>query len=112
MQNLDRWETYNEAIGNGHIALNRAYRPSDEERLIRELVLQLKRGSVQPSYFRGKYDVDILTRFAEPIASLEADGVLAQADPHMLALTRDGLLQVDTLLRRFFLPAHAEIRYT
>jgi hypothetical protein len=29
-----------------------------------------------------------------------------------VALTRDGLLRVDGLLKRFFLPQHAGIRYT
>ena len=44
----------------GEIPLGRAYRPSDEERLIREFVLQLKRGSNRPSYFAQKYGVDVL----------------------------------------------------
>ena len=57
MQNLDSWAAYAEAIQAGRLPLNRAYRPTDEERLIRELVLQLKLGSVRPSYFREKYGV-------------------------------------------------------
>src|SRR5438552_2306189 len=44
MQNKDTWESYSDAVGRGEIPLNRAYRPTDEERLIRELVLQLKLG--------------------------------------------------------------------
>ena len=48
MQNLDTWETYSAAIERGEIPLSRAYRPTDEERLIRELVLQLKLGSIRP----------------------------------------------------------------
>ena len=44
-----------EAVGRGEIPLSRAYRPSGEERMIRELVLQLKSGSVRPQYFRDKY---------------------------------------------------------
>jgi len=43
IQNLDTWETYGAALRAGGIPLARAYRPSPEERLIRELVLQLKR---------------------------------------------------------------------
>ena len=50
----------------GDIPLGRAYRPTDEERLIREFVLQLKRGSMRPAYFAGKYGVDVLSRFAGP----------------------------------------------
>ena len=61
------------------IPLSRAYRPTDEERLIREFVLQLKRGSIAPAYFREKYRVNILDRFREQLESLEAEGYLQAA---------------------------------
>jgi oxygen-independent coproporphyrinogen-3 oxidase len=80
--------------------------------MIRELVLQLKRGSIRPVYFRDKYGVDVLERFRQPVASIAADGYLAEATPDRLALNRDGLLRADVLLRRFFLPQHSGIRYT
>jgi coproporphyrinogen III oxidase-like Fe-S oxidoreductase len=112
MQNLDTWEAYSAAVERGEIPLGRAYRPTDEERMIREFVLQLKRGSVRPAHFRTKYGVDVLSRFREPIASLQADGFLSVANQDAVALTRPGLLRVDVLLPRFFLPAHAGIRYT
>ena len=51
VQNLDTWPKYQEAIEHGEIPLGRAYRPTHEERMIREFVLQLKRGSNRPSYF-------------------------------------------------------------
>jgi oxygen-independent coproporphyrinogen-3 oxidase len=112
IQNLDTWEAYSQALRRGELPLSRAYRPSPEERLIRELVLQLKRGSIRPSYFKDKYGVDVRSRFAEPLASLSADGYLARADDDVVSLSRDGLLRVDRLLQRFFLPEHAGIRYT
>jgi oxygen-independent coproporphyrinogen-3 oxidase len=112
VQNLDTWETYAAAVDRGEIPLSRAYRPTDEERLIREFVLQLKRGAVRPSYFEQKYGADVLERFREPLASLAADGYLREASSDQIALTRDGLLNVDALLKRFFLPEHAGIRYT
>jgi oxygen-independent coproporphyrinogen III oxidase len=112
VQNLDAWEPYSEAIGRGELPLGRAYRPNHEERLIRELVLQLKRGSVRPGYFRDKYGTDLRQRFVEPLASLESEGYLARADADLIALSRDGLLRIDALLPRFFLPEHAGIRYT
>jgi oxygen-independent coproporphyrinogen-3 oxidase len=112
MQNLDTWETYATALAGGEIPLGRGHRPTDEERMIRELVLQLKRGSIRPAYFREKYEVDVLSRFEGAIASLDAEGLLAEATPDRLALSRAGLLRVDVLLPRFFLPAHAGIRYT
>jgi oxygen-independent coproporphyrinogen-3 oxidase len=112
MQNLDTWETYSQAIDQGDVPLGRAYTPTREERVIREFVLQLKRGKLQPGYFRDKYAVDVLSRFREPLASLEAGGYLERADAEGIALTRDGLLKVDVLLPRFFLPQHTGIRYT
>jgi oxygen-independent coproporphyrinogen-3 oxidase len=112
MQNLDTWETYSASIERGEIPLSRAYRPTDEERLIRELVLQLKVGSVRPSYFRDKYHVNILERFKDQFASLAAEGELTAADDSIVALSRHGLLRIDSLLPRFFLPRHTGIRYT
>jgi oxygen-independent coproporphyrinogen-3 oxidase len=112
MQNLDTWEKYSAAIERDEIPLGRAYRPTVEERLIREFVLQLKRGTVAPDYFTAKYGVDVLERFAEGLASLRTSGYLSRADRETIALTRDGLLRVDVLLPRFFLPQHAGIRYT
>ena len=50
VQNKDTWETYSESILRGEIPLSRAYRPTGDERIIRELVLQLKLGSIPPTY--------------------------------------------------------------
>ena len=77
VQNFDTWETYGAAVGRGELPLSRAYEPSHEERAIRELVLQLKRGQVRPAYFRNKYAVDVLERFAGPLASLARRGLPA-----------------------------------
>jgi oxygen-independent coproporphyrinogen-3 oxidase len=112
VQNLDTWPKYQDAIERGEIPLGRAYRPTPEERMIREFVLQLKRGSNQPAYFKQKYGADVLSRFRDALGSLQRDGYLAEATPDRIALTRDGLLRVDVLLPRFFLPEHAGIRYT
>ncbi len=112
VQNLDTWPTYQAAIERGEIPLGRAYRPSHEERMIREFVLQLKRGSNRPAYFAQKYGVDVLQRFGDALSSLRSDGYLAEAGADRIALTRDGLMRVDVLLPRFFLPQHAGIRYT
>ena len=112
MQNLDRWGPYAAALRRGELPLSRAYRPTAEERLIREFVLQLKKGSVRPAYFQTKYDVPVLERFAGALAALRGDGYLKAADADRIALTRDGLLRVDSLLPRFFLAEHVDLRYT
>jgi len=112
IQNKDTWETYSDAIDRGELPLARAYRPTDDERMRRELVLQLKLGRLRPAYFADKYKVDILAQFAEQFAGLRAEGYLTQADPEAVTLSRDGLLRVDSLLPRFFRPEHTNIRYT
>jgi oxygen-independent coproporphyrinogen III oxidase len=112
MQNLDTWETYSAAVRQGDVPLARAYRPTDDERLIRELILQLKRGSISPVYFQEKYGVDVRRRFDEQFQSLSAEGYMAALTDQVVSLTRPGLLRVDALLKRFFLPQHVKVRYT
>jgi oxygen-independent coproporphyrinogen-3 oxidase len=112
VQNEDTWETYSAAVGRGEIPLSRAYRPTEDERLIREFILQLKRGTLHPAYFDKKYGVDVLSRFHAPLDSLAGEGYLAARGEEAIALTREGLLRVDGLLPRFFRPEHAGIRYT
>jgi oxygen-independent coproporphyrinogen-3 oxidase len=112
IQNRDSWEPYADAIDRGELPLSRAYRPTPEEQMRRELVLQMKLGRLTPQYFDQKYGVDILRHFEPQWTSLRAEGYLAQATPDRIALSRDGLLRVDALLPRFFLPQHVNIRYT
>jgi oxygen-independent coproporphyrinogen-3 oxidase len=112
VQNLDTWETYSAAVRRDEIPLSRAYRPTGEERFIREFILQLKLGSIAPAYFRDKYHVNVLDRFRDQLDSLKSEGYLQTATDKAVALTREGLLRVDGLLPRFFLPQHAGIRYT
>jgi oxygen-independent coproporphyrinogen-3 oxidase len=112
LQNLDHWDTWKAAIDRDELPLGRAYRPTDEERMIREFVLHLKRGALRPGYFVEKYGVDPLDRFSGQMDSLAAGGFLASRTDERLALTREALLRVDVLLQRFFLPQHTGIRYT
>lgn len=112
MQNLDTWDTYAAAIERGELPLGRAYRPTSDERLIREFILQLKRGWINTAYFADGYGVDVTSRFREGLDSLEAEGWLRSRTPERFELTRDGLLRVDTLLPRFFLSHHRNVRYT
>ena len=112
MQNHDAWDAYTAAVAANRLPLQRAYRPTAEERLIRELVLQLKLARVETTYFLRKYGVDIRSRFADAFGTLRADGYLRDNRAETLTLTRDGLLRVDNLLPRFFLKQHARVRYT
>jgi len=112
VQNVDTWDAYGAAVDRGDLPLGRAYRPTPEERMIRELVLQLKRGAIRPGYFGDKFGVDVRSRFADVWRSLADDGYLDVNDADRIALTREGLLRVDMLLSRFFLPQHVGVRYT
>ena len=112
LQNLDTWEAYGAALDRDQLPLGRAYRPGTEERMIREFVLQLKRGSLRPAYFREKYDVDVLRRFHDQLAALRAEGYASTIASDRIELSREGLMRVDSLLPRFFLPQHVGIRYT
>ncbi len=109
-QNQHDFEPYLAALREGRLPISRALTPTPEERMIRELVLQFKLGSVGLSYFQNKFGVDLTRRFAEPLGQLRQDGFLEQ-DAEVLRLTRQGLLQVDRLVRGFFLPEHSGARY-
>ncbi len=110
-QNLHEFETYSDSLRKGLLPIGRALTPTPEERMIRELILQTKLGSVSKSYFREKFGVDIQERFAPVLESLDQRGFLT-ADTENVRLSRAGLLQVDKLLHEFFLPEHRNARYT
>jgi oxygen-independent coproporphyrinogen-3 oxidase len=109
-QNEHDFEPYIAKLHQGTLPIFRALTPSREERMIRELILQMKLGRVHRDYFQSKFGVDIERRFAEPVARLRHRGFL-ELDPDSLRLNRAGLLQVDRLLYEFFLPEHRNTRY-
>jgi len=111
MQNLDTFEEYCGQIAAGTLPLSRALRPTAEERLIREFVLQLKLGVVRPAYFAAKYGADVLAKFRDQLETLAGEGLLT-ASSDRVTLTREGLLRVDSLLPRFFKPEHQSVRYS
>jgi oxygen-independent coproporphyrinogen-3 oxidase len=104
-QNEHEFETYSDKLRRGVLPIYRAFTLDQEQRLIRELILQMKLGHVHESYFRNKFGVGIQERFAGPISLLRDKGYLS-TDGDNLRLSRDGLLQVDRLLYEFFLPEH------
>lgn len=109
-QNQHDFEPYLASLHGGFLPLSRALTPSPEERLIREVVLQFKLGRISRSYFRKKFGVEVLEKFADTFAAFQRWEVLKiQGD--WLCLSREGLLQVDRLVREFFLPQHRGARY-
>ncbi len=110
-QNADRWDTYLEAVEHKQLPLSRALPASATQRLIRELILQLKLGRINAAYFREKFDVEIARSFGDVFESLTAEG-LADVCGDCVQLTRKGLLCIDGLLPRFFEPPFRGVRYT
>lgn len=109
-QNLAHIERYEESLEEGRSPLFRALMTSEDERFLRELILQWKLGQVHLNYFREKFGEDIEARFEGVLTSLEKRDFLERGEDE-LRLTRQGLLQVDTLLHDFFLEKHQGGRY-
>jgi len=111
MQNVDGWDQYLAMLNRNELPLNRAMPVTAEQRLIREMILQLKTGSLDSRYFQDKFGVNILERFGDGFQKLaDAGNVTLSAD--RVAVTRQGLLQVDRLLPTFFQQEHLTSRYT
>ena len=104
-QNNADFEPYVNAILDGNLPVFRALTPSDDERLIREFILQLKLGHTRCSYFDQKFGVNVKEKFAAPLKKI-ADWGFLKVDGDEIKLNREGLLQVDRLLHEFFLPQH------
>lgn len=108
-QNEHEFNTYQERVNRGELPIFRALTPSDDDRLTREMILQLKLGHVEKGYFQDKFGVDILERFRPPFQKLRDEGYLSIENGNV-KLNREGLLQVDRLLQEFFKPEHRVAR--
>jgi hypothetical protein len=74
------------------------------------MVLQLKTGTLDTSYFQKKYSVDVWNEFQPVFENLQENDLLRR-DNGMIQLTRPGLLQVDHFLLEFFEPELRTVRY-
>lgn len=110
-QNRASLDGYLGVLADSRLPLGRAYALDRDERLVRELVLQLKLGSCSLGAFREKFDVDLRERFAEPLSALAREGLL-RVDDEAVRLTRAGLLEADAILPSFYLPRHRRLRYS
>ncbi len=110
-QNLHDFAPYVEAVNGGRFPVYRALTPQPDERYIREFILQLKLGSVSAEYFRAKFGEDPRVTFSGPLRTLQEGGFLLDGGGDRIAISREGLLQVDRLLHEFFKPEHQGNRY-
>ena len=104
-QNEKHLEQYAARVAAGELPLARGHALSDEERFIREFILQLKLGHVSFAPFQSKFGIHPGQRFATALADLAGRDLLT-SDDEQVPLTDEGLLRVAALLPRFFLPLH------
>lgn len=107
-QNLTHIDQYCDTVESEGSVVRRALLTTDEERFVRELILQWKLGLVRPSYFQEKFGIDVLKRYSEVFEEWSASGDLIMGKDE-LRLSRAALLRVDSMLHRFFLPQHQDI---
>src|SRR4030095_2834355 len=109
-QNAHSFEEYIQLIDKNQLPLLRALTLTPKQQLIREMILQLKTGSLDLSYFSRKFGVEIWKEFQPVYERLSHDDLL-ERNNGSIELTRDGLLQVDSFLSEFFEPELRPARY-
>ncbi|MDA7950364.1 MAG: hypothetical protein MPJ24_02665 [Pirellulaceae bacterium] len=110
-QNLSEWDEYIGALAEGRLPLGRALELNSEQLLIREMILQLKKGTLSFSYFQEKFGVSIYQKWKDQWDEYANEGFLTIGQDS-IDLTRSGYLQVDGLLPPFFEKKHQGVRYT
>jgi oxygen-independent coproporphyrinogen-3 oxidase len=109
-QNLHNFEDYVGVLESGRLPLLRALALTPKQRLIREMILQLKTGALDIAYFRRKFDVDVWSEFEPVYRRLDREGLLHRNNGDIV-LSREGLLRVDSFLSDFFEPESRTVRY-
>jgi oxygen-independent coproporphyrinogen-3 oxidase len=111
-QNLPDWGGYiGSLLEENKLPLARAMRPTQHQLLIREMILQLKKGYLDADYFRQKFGAEIVDQWRGQWQTYADQGMLT-IDGDRIELTRKGLLHADALLPAFFEPEHQGVRYT
>ena len=109
-QNAHNFEEYVRILNDDRLPLLRAVSLTPQQRLIREMVLQLKTGALDTGYFSKKFGIDVWNEFRPVYEELEEKSLLRRQNGN-IALTRQGLLQVDHFLVDFFEPELRTVRY-
>ncbi len=104
-------EYKSDLLEHGKLPLGRAMQPTKHQLLVREMILLLKKGYLERSYFKNKFQIDIVEQWPEQWQQHVDDGFATITDQR-IELTREGLLRVDALLPVFFESDHQGIRYT
>lgn len=109
-QNVTHFEDYCTSMEEEKPVIRRALLTTEDERFIREFILQWKLGSVRPAYFLDKFGVDVEERYRPVLEDWQRQGILEKRADRWV-LSRDALLRVDSLLHQFFLPQHRDAKY-
>jgi oxygen-independent coproporphyrinogen-3 oxidase len=109
-QNAHNFEEYVRILNTNKLPLLRAVSLTPKQRLIREMILQLKTGALDISYFRNKFGVDVWQEFA-PVYERLSGKMLLEREAESIKLTRRGLLEVEHFLLEFFEPELRTVRY-
>jgi oxygen-independent coproporphyrinogen-3 oxidase len=109
-QNAHSFEEYVALLDRDQLPLLRALTLTPKQKVIREMILQLKTGAIDLEYFRGKFGVDVWNEFQPVYERLDNDKLVERRNG-TIALTRSGLLQVDHFLSEFFEPELRTVRY-
>ncbi|MCH8252244.1 MAG: coproporphyrinogen III oxidase family protein [Planctomycetes bacterium] len=110
-QNIASLGSYIASVRRGELPMGRAYALSDDDRVVREFVLQLKLGHVESARFRAKFGVEITDRFGDALRGFAEKGWCV-VDNDGVTLTRDGLLRVDRMIPEFYPIRHQNVRYS
>ncbi len=109
-QNAHNFEEYVRILSTGKLPLLRAVSLTPKQRLIREMILQLKTGWLDTNYFRKKFAVDVWQEFRPVYERLSKEELLERQNGK-ITLTRRGLLGVENFLLEFFEPELRAVRY-
>ena len=112
MQNVDGIEEYNTILEAGKLPLGRALPVTRRQLMIREFILQLKRGSVEAAYFQEKFGLDVRDEFKAQLDRHQGAGYIKVGEDGRISLTPQGFLLADSLLEPFFEEEHRDARYT
>lgn len=110
-QNAHGFPDYVAQLDEGKLPIYRALKLTPKQNLIREMILQLKTGRIELDYFKDKFGADVMSEFGEPYEKLMQAQMLERKNGS-IALTRKGLLRVDSFLNEFFEPENRNVRYT
>ncbi len=109
-QNAHNFEEYVRILNSDQLPIFRAVSLTPKQQLIREMILQLKTGSLDLKYFRAKFGIDVWQEF-QPVYKQLNDERLLEKSNGSIALTRRGILEVERFLPEFFEPELRTVRY-